>query len=131
MSMPPLDRRPLGDYGPGMFRKMLLVLLVLIVLALAAGGIYVAARQHLTFDAPFPDVTASTDTVVVARGRYLVRNVVSCAECHGDPARRADWEAGQDVPLSGGFIWDIPPGKVYARNITPHNPTGIGTFSDH
>ena len=96
----------------------------------AGGAAYVAARQNLKFEAPYPDITASTDSAVIARGHYVVRNVVNCASCHMDTTRHADLAAGADVPMSGGYHWDIPPGTIYARNITPDDETGIGKFSD-
>jgi mono/diheme cytochrome c family protein len=114
-----------------LIRKILLGLLVVLVLFVAGFAIYVASRQHLVFnDVAFPEVAASSDSAVIARGHYLVRNVVNCASCHGDTTRAAARMAGEDVPLSGGFYFDIPPGKFYARNITPDPETGIGTFSD-
>jgi len=113
-----------------MFRKILLALLGLVLLVVVGFSLYVASRQHLKFDAPYPAVAASTDTTVIARGHYLVRSVVNCASCHGDTTQHAAFQAGADVPLSGGFTWDIPPGKFRARNITPDAETGIGSFSD-
>lgn len=113
-----------------MLRRILLSLIGLIALAVAAGAVFVASRQNLKFDAPFPAVTASTDSAVIARGRYVVRNVVNCAQCHGDTTQFAALAAGADVPLSGGYHWTIPPGTFYARNITPDPATGIGRFTD-
>jgi len=113
-----------------MLRNILLTLLALVALLLVVGAVFVGSRQHLRFDAPFPAVAASTDTAVIARGRYIVRDVASCATCHGDPTRRNDLMAGADVPLSGGFTWNIPPGSIHARNITPDAETGIGQASD-
>lgn len=99
------------------------------ILLIAGFAVFVAVRQNLRFDRPLPDVVASTDSSVVARGEYLVRSVADCAGCHGDPARLH----GADLlttPLIGGNMWDIPPGKFYARNITPDVETGIGGASD-
>ena len=114
-----------------MLRKILLGLLAVVVLFVAGFAIFVASRQHLTFNGvPYPQVATSTDTAVIARGHYLVRNVVNCAQCHGDPAQAAARAAGEDVPLSGGQVFDIPPGKFYVRNITPDQETGIGRYTD-
>ena len=113
-----------------MFRKILLGLLGLVVLVIAAGAVFVASRQHLKFDAPFPPVVASTDTAVIARGHYIVRDVANCTQCHGDPTQHDAIVAGADVPLSGGFTFDIPPGTFHVRNITPDDETGIGRFPD-
>jgi len=108
-----------------------LIGMVLIVFAAVAGfSIFVASRQNLKFDAPYPQVTASTDTAVIARGHYVVRNLANCAQCHGDTTMRAQLAEGSDIPLSGGNRWDIPPGTFYARNITPDRETGIGSFTD-
>lgn len=111
-------------------RKIVLALVGLVALAFAAGVVFVASRQNLKFDPPYPAVEASADTAVIARGHDLVRNIVNCAQCHGDTTQHAALLEGADVPLSGGFHWDIPPGTFYARNITPDQETGIGGFSD-
>src|SRR5262245_37316112 len=100
------------------------------VLAFLGLAVFVASRQNLRFDAPEPPVAASTDSAVVERGHYIVRNVAGCAQCHGAPEAKAAYTAGEDVPLSGGHQWKIPPGEFYARNITPDPETGIGKISD-
>jgi mono/diheme cytochrome c family protein len=53
-----------------------------------------------------------------------------CADCHANPADFKKVEAGIEVPLSGGFTFNIPPGKIRPHNITPDSETGIGRFSD-
>ena len=100
-------------------RKALIVVGSLLLVIVAGGAIFVAARQNLKFDPPYPDVTASRDSAIVERGRYIVRNVAPCASCHGDPAQRAEYSRGADVPLVGGYVFDIPPGQFYTRNLTP------------
>jgi mono/diheme cytochrome c family protein len=112
------------------FRKILLALLGVLVLAVAVCVAFVASRQNLKFDAPLLAVAASADSAVVARGHYVVRNVANCAQCHGDTAQMAAAMAGADVPLSGGMTWNIPPGKFYTRNITPDDETGLGRIPD-
>jgi mono/diheme cytochrome c family protein len=111
-------------------RSILKVLALLVVLAIAGIAVFVASRQHLRFDAPFPPVAASADPAVIERGRYLVRDVANCWSCHGDPARHEAAEAGTDVPLSGGYEFNIPPGHFYARNLTPDPETGLGHVPD-
>jgi mono/diheme cytochrome c family protein len=111
-------------------RKVLLIIGgVLLVLAVGGGG-FVASRQNLKFDAPYPEMTASSDSAVVERGRYLVRDLAPCASCHGDPTQRAGFFEGADVPLSGGYVFDIPPGRIYARNLTSDSETGLGNVPD-
>ena len=114
-----------------MIRRLLVGLLVVGVAAVAAIVAYVGSRQNLRFDStPYPELAASTDSAVIERGRYLVRDVVVCTVCHGDPKNPESMHAGADVPLSGGRDWEIPPGRFYARNITPDPETGIGRFED-
>lgn len=111
-------------------RRILLAVAIAIAIILAAGAVFVASRQHLTFDPPYPEVAASSDSAVVERGRYIVRDLAPCAACHGDPGQRAAYANGADVPLSGGFAFEIPPGQYYARNLTPDAETGLGKVSD-
>jgi mono/diheme cytochrome c family protein len=113
-----------------MLRKALVIVGSVLLVVIAGGAVFVASRQNLKFDAPFPDVRASTDTAVVERGRYIVRNVAPCASCHGDPAQRKQYAEGADVPLIGGFVFDIPPGQFYTRNLTPDAETGLGEVPD-
>jgi len=113
-----------------MIRRIALGLVVVVALAFAGFSIYVASRQNLKFDAPYPEIAASSDSSVIERGRYIVRSVAPCAGCHGDPAQVEAELAGVEVPLSGGYVFDIPPGKFRALNITPDDETGIGRLSD-
>jgi mono/diheme cytochrome c family protein len=113
-----------------MLRKALVIVGSVLLIVVAGGAVFVASRQNLKFDAPFPDVTASTDTAIIERGRYIVRNLAPCAGCHGDPAQRKQYAQGADVPLVGGFVFDIPPGQFYTRNLTPDPETGLGNVPD-
>lgn len=113
-------------------RKALKLIGGLLAVIVVAFTIYVASRQHLNFDATtaFPDVVASTDSAVIERGRYIVRDLAPCASCHAGQAQRAAYAKGEDVPLVGGYVFDIPPGKFYTRNLTPDKETGLGNVSD-
>jgi mono/diheme cytochrome c family protein len=114
-----------------MLRKILVAVASVLVVIIVGGGVFVSARQNLHFDdTPYPDVAASTDSAVVERGHYIVRVVAPCAGCHGDPAQRATYASGADVPLVGGFAFDIPPGQFYTRNLTADAETGLGNVSD-
>ncbi len=62
------------------------------------------------------------------RGKYLMEGVVACGNCHfvrGDKGQPL-LEKG----LSGGMLFDEPPFKAYAANITPDKDTGIGKWTD-
>ena len=111
-------------------RKALIVLGSLLLIVVVGGAVFVGARQNLTFDPPYPKVVATTDSAVIERGHYVVRVLAPCAACHGDPTQRAANASGAEVPLSGGFAFDIPPGKFYVRNLTPDPETGLGNVPD-
>ena len=113
-----------------MLRKILLGVAVLILMVILGGAAFVGSRQNLKFDAPYPKVTASSDSAVIERGRYIVRTLAPCASCHGDPNQREAYANGADTPLIGGYVFEIPPGKFYTRNLTPDPETGLGNVSD-
>ena len=113
-----------------MIRKLLLGLALVFVVALGAAAFYLASRQNLRFDAPYPLLPAGADSAQLARGRYVVLELASCGSCHGDPRLAEAYRRGEEVPLSGGRSWAIPPGTFYAPNLTPDRETGIGAIPD-
>jgi len=75
---------------------------------------------------PVLSEAAPSDTNMVARGEYIVRNVAVCGQCHA-----ADSERDLDGPLSGGREFkDWRFGTVRAANLTPDAATGLGTWSE-
>jgi hypothetical protein len=62
------------------------VALVLVLCVLAAGLAYVVSERKLRqrWDASVDTITLPTDSVSIARGEHLVRNVISCTLCHGE-----------------------------------------------
>jgi mono/diheme cytochrome c family protein len=112
------------------FKKILKwtgIILLLIILALS---ITTAARQNLKFEAPYPDIKASTDTAIINRGRHLVYSSAHCIDCHYKGNSDSLVKLGQEVPLSGGVLFDLEVGKIYSKNITSDPETGIGKFTD-
>lgn len=103
-----------------------IVLLVLILLVSAT----VALRQNLQYEAPYPDIKASADTNIIARGKQLVLGPAHCVICHGPDNADSLMANRLDVPLHGGHEWKLPFGSIYARNITPDVETGIGKLQD-
>ncbi len=103
-----------------------------LVLVVLVGGLaaYVGVRKDRTFDAPLPALAASDDPAVIERGRYLVYGPAHCGSCHIAPDKLAEAEAGVELPLVGGFTFELPLGKLYAPNLTPCKETGIGRYSD-
>jgi hypothetical protein len=45
---------------------------IILFTLIASLTITIASRQNLHYDAPFPDIHASTDSAVIARGKHLV-----------------------------------------------------------
>jgi mono/diheme cytochrome c family protein len=64
----------------------------------------------------------------IARGKYLAIGS-SCADCHtpgffyGAPDTNR-WLSGSEIP------WQGPWGVTYARNLTPHPETGLGSWTE-
>jgi mono/diheme cytochrome c family protein len=100
----------------------LLVLLSLLCL-------FISTNQNKKFNAPYPTLQATNDSAVIARGKHLVFGPAHCADCHSSPETHKQVTRGEVVPLSGGKFFDLPIGKVFSRNLTPHE-TGIGKWSD-
>jgi mono/diheme cytochrome c family protein len=70
--------------------------------------------------------TAAAQTPL-ERGRYLVRSIVACGNCH-TPMGPQGPVAGHE--LAGGMVFDEKPFTAYAPNITPDKETGIGHWTD-
>ena len=92
--------------------------------------VFVYARANRTYDAPYPEIAASTDSSLIVRGEYLVYGPAHCSYCHAPISELARLNAGEKVPLSGGFDFVLPVGVLYAPNITTDEETGIGAFTD-
>ena len=100
-----------------MFKRVLVVLLLLIVIGVA--GVFVLG-WHSAY-APVESVDASAfDAGTVARGKMLA-SAGYCATCH--TASDGERNAG-GRPLKTGF------GTIYSTNITPDVATGIGAWSE-
>ena len=92
--------------------------------------IVVASRQNLKYEAPYPDIKASTDSAVIAHGREIAFGPAHCADCHYAGNADSVFKLGQEPALSGGHVFELPVGNFYARNITPDSVTGIGRYTD-
>ncbi len=92
--------------------------------------VYITLNGNKKFDAPYPNITASKDSAIIARGRYLAFGPMHCASCHTPMANMAEIDAGKEMPMLGGWEISIPPGTFRARNLTPDMETGIGKLSD-
>jgi mono/diheme cytochrome c family protein len=64
----------------------------------------------------------------IERGRVLMNGVVACGNCH--VARGPQGQPLFERGLSGGMVFDEPPFRAVASNLTPDAATGIGRWSD-
>jgi len=112
--------------------RKLIVLAAMCSLAIAA--FYISSCKGKKSE---PQVNNKEDSLkkVLERGEYLTLHVVPCLDCHSK--RDFTKFSGPVVPGSegmGGEVFDQKlagvPGTVYAKNITPDNETGIGTWTD-
>ncbi|MCF7808146.1 MAG: cytochrome c [Candidatus Marinimicrobia bacterium] len=92
--------------------------------------IFVNLSHPKIFEAPYPDIHASTDSALIARGKYLAFGPAHCATCHVPMDKMEAVEDGLDMPLIGGWSLTIPPGTFNAPNLTPDPETGIGNYTD-
>lgn len=111
-------------------KKVLKYGLIILVGIIAVIVIYINAAWDKDFDAPYPDLKASIDSSIIARGRYLAYGPAHCAYCHVPVNRISEVAEGKIVPLIGGGKFDIPPALIHSPNITPDDETGIGNLSD-
>lgn len=70
-------------------------------------------------------LAAQTDPV--ARGRYLVESIGGCGNCHTPKGPQGDMPG---MNLAGGMVFEEPPFRAVASNITPDPETGIGRWTD-
>jgi hypothetical protein len=106
-------------------KKVIKGLGVVVALAIAAGGTFALVSTSrfdsslaTVYDVPVPDVVASKNDDVIARGKHLVASVGACAStgCHG-----ADLGGGRPIAMG-------PVGTLAAPNITSE---GLGAaYSD-
>jgi mono/diheme cytochrome c family protein len=103
------------------------IILLVIISGLVA---VIYARHDRTFEAPLPDIKASTDSAVLARGKYLVYGPAHCNYCHATRDEVERMKKGEELPLAGGLEFDMPIGKIVTPNLTPDPETGLTKLSD-
>ena len=113
-----------------MIRRVLLWLGVAVLLVVVIVVVAISVRWDRRFQAPYPNLTASRDPAVLARGRYLAYGPAHCSDCHTAPADYASLQTGSSPSLSGGVEFPIPLGTIRVPNLTSDSATGIGRRSD-
>src|SRR5688500_10014104 len=104
--------------------------LVLLAIVAVSGPATVPVRRDRSFDVAGVNDVASTDNAVHARGDYSAYGPAHCAYCHTTEDKWKRLDAGERVPMSGGFVFDIGIAKLATPNLTPDKETGIGNISD-
>ncbi len=108
--------------------KWTAILLIVLIAGLAISANMLYDRKY---DAPYPDIHASTDSTIIAHGQHLVFATAHCAECHFKPDDSSSVRKGVDFNLAGGgFPFEFPGGTFYSRNISSDKETGIGNLKD-
>lgn len=115
-----------------MIKKILLGIVSILLLAVIGFYIYVQSSWDKTYDWPGPSLKTSKDSVVIARGKYLVEGPAHCSSCHiSNFADMIAGDQGQTVALKGGIRFPMGPlGAMYTRNLTPDASTGLGRYTD-
>ena len=90
----------------------------------------ILVRADRRFDAPYPQVHATNDPAMIARGEYIAHGPGHCINCHTLNAESKSIAKGATPPMAGGHVWELPFGKVYSANLTPDVKTGIGSWSE-
>lgn len=109
------------------FFKWSFISILVLILAI---GILVFSRQHRTFDAPYPEITASSDSAVISHGKYLFFGPAHCLDCHAAMEDLEKVENGVAVSPKGGRTWHLPVGILRSPNLTSDPETGLGSRSD-
>ncbi|REJ83792.1 MAG: cytochrome C [Bacteroidetes bacterium] len=115
-----------------MIKKLLISLLVIIVVVIGSMATYVQMSWDKKYDWPAPSLAVSTDSAVIAKGKYLVNGPSHCVSCHvGSIPELVEVDQGKVLPLKGGLGLPLGPlGVIRSRNLTPDKETGIGRYTD-
>ena len=113
-----------------LFKKILKWTGITILTIVVIFVIIVFSLQNKKFDAPFPNLHATKDSAIIARGKYLAFGPAHCSGCHTPTEDHEKINMGEELPLKGGLNFDLPIGTLYSKNITPDDETGIGKLPD-
>lgn len=114
-----------------MKRKILLTLLTIVVIIIVfVAYLQASYRQNFNDQYPVSEMQVNGDSAMIAHGRYLAYGPAHCASCHVPVDQMDRIEAGEELPLIGGFKFELPIANYFTPNITPDEETGIGRYSD-
>lgn len=113
-------------------KRFLLYFLLIIIAAVAGLVVFINTSYNKSIDDqyPIPEISIESDSAKIAHGKYLALGPAHCAHCHASIDHIQDVEMGKEVDMTGGFVFELPIGKLYTPNITSDVETGIGGYSD-
>jgi cbb3-type cytochrome oxidase cytochrome c subunit len=104
-----------------------------LILLFIVAGVFVITmlRQHLIYEAPYPDIRATSDIEIIEKGKNIVLVTKGCVHCHS-PVNNIDsvLKLGSEPSLAGAKKFDTPFGTFFTPNLTPDANTGIGSMTD-
>jgi mono/diheme cytochrome c family protein len=107
--------------------KTTLKVLAIIVGIVCLFLFYVQLTYEQSFEAPVTGITASKDSTIVARGKYLVLGAAHCYTCHMPDSVL---KMNKRESMKGGNPMKTPFAIFNTPNITSDAATGIGNFTD-
>jgi mono/diheme cytochrome c family protein len=107
--------------------KTVLKVFGIIISAICVFLLYVQLSYRQTFERQDTGIKSSSDSGVVARGKYLVLGAAHCYTCHIPDSVR---KKGDLERMIGGNPLETPFATFYPPNITSDNETGIGKLTD-
>ncbi len=115
-----------------MFKKILLGIVFIVLIFVGIMFFYVHVNWNKTYNISYPELQASSDSTVIARGKYLVYGPAHCSSCHvSSYEEMVNSDKGDEIALKGGVDFPLGPlGIISPANLTPDAETGIGRYSD-
>ena len=89
--------------------------------------LYVQMTYEQKFEPRSVTFRSSSDSAIIARGKYLANSVAHCYTCHMPEKLLKE---GARTPMIGGYEFKLPFGTIHTPNLTPDVETGIGSFTD-
>jgi hypothetical protein len=113
-------------------KKVFLFTFLAIIMVIIAFVAYVQFTYRVSFDKEYQvmNMQIEGDSAMITHGRYLAYGPAHCASCHVPVDQMDRIEAGEELPMIGGFEFVLPIATYYTPNITPDEETGIGRFTD-
>lgn len=113
------------------FLKVVAIVLLVVVALAAIGVSYLSLRKPAQRPAVAEKFEPTPERI--ARGKYLVRHVGACLDCHSERTLAYGLPFKPESEGAKGFVWDRRsgfPGTLAAANLTPDRETGLGNWTD-